>query len=137
MHCYSLLYSNLETDREFLKTTSRAKKEDSIIKSIDDRLDKIKNVSIDEARFLGIVFIYPEDVLEGNKLGVYFSYKYEPLKVDMKNFMKLITNYLGILDKKDPPPVPEECGSGKAMKKCLSHNFFYDSEKLKKIKKIN
>ncbi len=137
LHCYSLLYSNLEMDRKFLKTTSRAKKEDSIIKSVDDRLDKIKNISIDEAKFLGIVFIYPEDVLEGNKLGVYFSYKYEPLKVDMKNFMNLITNYLGILDKNDPPPVPEECGSGKAMKKCLSHSFFFDLKKLEKLKKIN
>ncbi len=75
--------------------------------------------------------------MEGNKLGVYFSYKYEPLKVDMKNFMNLITNYLGILDKNDPPPIPEECGSGRGMKKCLSHSFFYDVKKLKDLNKVN
>jgi hypothetical protein len=55
----------------------------------------------------------------------------------MKNFMSLITNYLGVLDKKDPPPIPEECGSGKGMKKCLSHSFFYDVKKLRDLDKVN
>jgi len=88
------------------------------------------------AKTLGIVFIYPDGVIESNRLGVYFSYQYEPLKVDMKNFKDLITNYLDVLYKKEPPPIPESCGTkeGKSMKKCLSHSFFYDVKKLKELK---
>ena len=35
---------------------------------------------------MGIVFIYPEEVIESNRLGVYFSHQYEPVKVNMKKF---------------------------------------------------
>lgn len=139
LHAYSLLYSNLETDEDFLAEKSTAKTEEKKKISVKKKLEKIKNVSIEEAKTLGIVFIYPDGVTESNRLGVYFSYQYEPLKVDMKNFKDLITNYLDVLYQKEPPPIPESCGTkeGKGMKKCLSHSFFYDVKKLKDLDKVN
>jgi hypothetical protein len=136
LHAYSLLYSNLETDKDFLAEQSTAKEAEKKMISVKKKLEKIKNVSVEEAKTLGIVFIYPDGVIESNRLGVYFSYQYEPLKVDMKNFKDLITNYLDVLYKKEPPPIPESCGTkaGKSMKKCLSHSFFYDVKKLKELK---
>ena len=139
LHAYSLLYSNLETDEDFLAEKSSAKTAESKKESVRKKLEKINNVSIKEAKTLGIVFIYPDGVIESNRLGVYFSYQYEPLKVDMKNFKDLITNYLDVLYKKEPPPIPESCGTkaGKSMKKCLSHSFFYDVKKLRDLDKVN
>jgi hypothetical protein len=139
LHAYSLLYSNLETDEDFLAEKSTAKTAESKKESVKKKLEKINNVSIKAAKTLGIVFIYPDGVIEGNRLGVYFSYQYEPLKVDMKNFKDLITNYLDVLYKKEPPPIPESCGTktGKSMKKCLSHSFFYDVKKLRDLDKNN
>jgi len=139
LHAYSLLYSNLETDKDFLAEQSTAKEAEKKKISVKKKLEKIKNVSVEEAKTLGIVFIYPDGVIESNRLGVYFSYQYEPLKVDMKNFKDLITNYLDVLYKKEPPPIPESCGTkaGKSMKKCLSHSFFYDVKKLRDLDKVN
>ena len=139
LHAYSLLYSNLETDEDFLAEKSTAKTAESKKESVRKKLEKINNVSIKAAKTLGIVFIYPDGVTENNRLGVYFSHQYEPLKVDMKNFKDLITNYLDVLYKKEPPPIPESCGTktGKSMKKCLSHSFFYDVKKLKDLDKVN
>jgi hypothetical protein len=139
LHAYSLLYSNLETDKDFLAEQSTAKEAEKKKISVKKKLEKIKNVSVEEAKTLGIVFIYPDGVIESNRLGVYFSYQYEPLKVDMKNFKDLITNYLDVLYKKEPPPIPESCGTkaGKSMKKCLSHSFFYDVKKLRDLDKNN
>jgi hypothetical protein len=139
LHAYSLLYSNLETDKDFLAEQSTAKEAEKKMISVKKKLEKIKNVSVEEAKTLGIVFIYPDGVIESNRLGVYFSYQYEPLKVDMKNFKDLITNYLDVLYKKEPPPIPESCGTkaGKSMKKCLSHSFFYDVKKLRDLDKVN
>jgi hypothetical protein len=139
LHAYSLLYSNLETDKDFLAEQSTAKEAEKKMISVKKKLEKIKNVSVEEAKTLGIVFIYPDGVIESNRLGVYFSYQYEPLKVDMKNFKDLITNYLDVLYKKEPPPIPESCGTkaGKSMKKCLSHSFFYDVKKLRDLDKNN
>ena len=139
LHAYSLLYSNLETDEDFLAEKSTAKTVESKKESVRKKLEKINNVSIKVAKTLGIVFIYPDGVTENNRLGVYFSHQYEPLKVDMKNFKDLITNYLDVLYQKEPPPIPESCGTkeGKGMKKCLSHSFFYDVKKLRDLDKNN
>ena len=139
LHAYSLLYSNLEIDKDFLAEKSTAKTIESKKESVKKKLEKINNVSIEEAKILGIVFIYPDGVIENNRLGVYFSHQYEPLKVNMKNFKDLITNYLDVLYQKEPPPIPESCGTkeGRGMKKCLSHSFFYDVKKLKDLDKVN
>jgi hypothetical protein len=133
LHAYSLLYSNLETDMNYLAEKSTAKTTETKIKSANIKLEKIKKVFIKEAKILGIVFIYPEEVIESNRLGVYFSHQYEPVKVNMKNFKDLITKFISNLYQKNPPPIPDSCSLPGYGKKCLSHKFFYDEAKLQKI----
>lgn len=133
LHAYSLLYSNLETDIDYLAEKSTAKTQEAKVKSANIKLEKIKNISIKEAKTLGIVFIYPEEVMESNRLGVYFSHQYEPVKINMKNFMNLITKFISNLYQENPPPIPDSCGLPGYGKKCLAHKFFYDEAKLKKI----
>jgi len=134
LHAYSLLYSNLETDEKFLAEKSRAKEENKK-ESVQKILEKIKKVSIKEARILGLVFIYPDDIIEGNRLNIHFSYKYVPVSIDMKNFKDLITKYIDNLYLKEPPPIPDSCGlkGGDNAKVCLMHKHFYDVKKLKKV----
>ena len=43
----------------------------------------------------------------------------------MNKFKNIITNYLEVMHKKNPPPPPEDCD------KCLMHKHFYDPKKLK------
>jgi len=139
LHAYSLLYSNLETDEKFLAEKSTAKKEKTKKESVQKMLEKIKKVSIKEAKILGLVLIYPDDIVEGNRLNIHFSYKYAPVSVDMKNFINLITKYIDNLYLKEPPPIPDSCGlrGGYDKKKCLMHKHFYDVKKLKDLDKVN
>lgn len=68
-----------------------------------------------------------------------FNHKHELIVEDIGkiNFKKL--KPVDVLYKKEPPPIPESCGTkeGKSMKKCLSHSFFYDLKKLKDLDKVN
>ena len=109
LHGYSLLYSNLETDEKFLAKHSRAKKPDSIIKSVEETLKKIKIISINKTSLLGLVFIYPEELKSKKDISIDFSFKFTEVKYDMQNFMKLLTNYLDILHDKTPPTPDENC----------------------------
>lgn len=135
LHAYSLLYSNLEKDENFLAEQSSAASVEKKKISVNKKLEKIERISIGEAKILGIVFIYPEDVIEGNRLGVYFSHKYQSVNVDMKNFKNLITKFIDNLHLKEPPQIPDSCGlkGGYDAKKCLMHKYFYDVKKLKNI----
>ena len=109
LHGYSLLYSNLETDEKFLAKHSRAKKPDSIVKSVEETLKKIKIISINKTSLLGLVFIYPEELKSNNKISIDFSFKFTEVKYDMQKFMKLLTSYLDILDNENPPDHDEDC----------------------------
>ena len=109
LHGYSLLYSNLETDEKFLAKHSKAKKPDSIIKSVKETLKKIKQISIDKTSLLGLVFIYPEELKSKNKISIDFSFKFVEVKYDMQNFMKLLTSYLDMLHNENPPDHNEDC----------------------------
>jgi hypothetical protein len=103
------LYSNLETDEKFLAEHSRATKPDSIIKSVEETLKKIKKISINKTSLLGLVFIYPEELKSKKDISIDFSFKFTEVKYDMQNFMKLLTNYLDILHDKNPPTPDENC----------------------------
>jgi hypothetical protein len=139
LHAYSLLYSNLETDEKFLAEKSTATTEKTKKESVKKKLEKIKKVSIKEVKILGLVFIYPDDIIEGNHLNIHFSYKYVPIFIDMKNFKNLITKYIDNLYLKEPLSIPDSCGlkGGYEKKKCLMHKYFYDVKKLKDLDKVN
>ena len=109
LHGYSLLYSNLETDEKFLAEHSRAKKPDSIKKSVEETLKKIKKITINKTSLLGLVFIYPEELKNTDNISIDFSFKFTEVKYDIKNFMKILTKYLDILHDNKPPEPNETC----------------------------
>ena len=109
LHGYSLLYSNLETDEKFLAEHSRAKKPDSIKKSVEGTLKKIKKITINKTSLLGLVFIYPEELKNTDNISIDFSFKFTEVKYDLKNFMKVLTKYLDILHDNKPPEPNGTC----------------------------
>ena len=109
LHGYSLLYSNLETDKKFLAEHSKAKKTDSIIKSVEETLKKIKKITINKTSLLGLVFIYPEELKNKENISIDFSFKFTEVKYDLKNFMKTLTKYLDVLHDDEPPEPNEKC----------------------------
>ena len=109
LHGYSLLYSNLETDKKFLAEHSKAKKPDSIIKSVEETLKKIKKITINKTSLLGLVFIYPEELKNKENISIDFSFKFTEVKYDLKNFMKTLTKYLDVLYDDEPPEPNEKC----------------------------
>ena len=124
LHAYSLLYSNLETDKDFLANKSLAKKPDSITKSVTEKLRKINNIKINKTKLLGLVFVYPEQLKVNNSITVDFSHKFVEVEINFKAFLNSITNYLDILHCDTPPLPTDHCGS--------RHNFFFDIKKLNK-----
>lgn len=137
LHAYSLLYSNLETDIDFLKQHSRATRPESIKKSINNKLEKINKISIKKTSLLGLVFVYPENMIVKNGITINFSHHYENIKLNMDKFEKFLTNYFDMLDQKKPPSIPKECRDMNNRKHCVARDFFYDEEKLEKLKKNN
>jgi len=133
LHAYYLLYSNLETDFEFLKSIYISKypksKEPKITEGVNRTLNRIKEISVIQAKIFGLVFVYPEESVFENGISVRFSHQFKKVKIDMENFYKKITDYLDMLYKENPPKPPNECG-------CRMHKFFYNEEKLKELKKI-
>jgi len=132
LHAYYLLYSNLETDFEFLKSIYISKypksKEPKITEGVNRTLNRIKEISVIQAKIFGLVFVYPEESVFENGINVRFSHQFKKVKIDMENFYKKITDYLDMLYKENPPKPPNECG-------CRMHKFFYNEEKLKELKK--
>jgi len=130
LHAYYLLYSNLETDENFLREKYierwRSTKEETIIKGVKKTIDKINEIKINKAKLFGLVFIYPEDHNFTNNIQVNFSFQYCDVAINIENFMDNITKYLDILYSDNPPPPNEYCSNCKGM-----HEFFYDENKLK------
>ena len=130
LHAYYLLYSNLETDFEFLKLIYTNKyprsKEPKITEGVNRTLNRIKEISVDQAKIFGLVFVYPEESTFKDGINVKFSHQFEEVKIDMENFYKKITDYLDMLYEKKPPKPPIDCG-------CRMHKFFYNEEKLKEL----
>ena len=130
LHAYYLLYSNLETDFEFLKSIYQKKyprsKEPKITEGVNRTLSRIKEISVDQAKLFGLVFVYPEESSFKDGINVKFSHQFEKVDIDMKNFIQKITDYLDMLYKKNPPQPPDDCG-------CRMHKFFYNEERLKEL----
>ena len=124
LHAYSLLYSNLETDKDFLASKSLAKHPDSILKSVNEKLRKINIIKISKTKILGLVFVYPERLKKKNIITVDFSHKFVEVKIDFNKFINSLTNYMDVLHSDVPPLPTSHCGS--------RHNYFYDLKKLKK-----
>jgi hypothetical protein len=111
LHCYSLLYSNLETDEKFLAEKSMAKTTETIATSVQNKIKKIRKISIKDISLLGLVFIYPEEALKTNNITVKFTHQFEEVKFDIKNFMKFLTKYLDMLHSKNFPEPTYNCGT--------------------------
>ena len=130
LHAYYLLYSNLETDFEFLKSIYTSKyprsKEPKITEGVNRTLNRIREISVDQAKVFGLVFVYPEESTFTDGINVKFSHQFKEVKINMENFYKKITEYLDMLYKKNPPKPPNDCG-------CRMHKFFYNEEKLKEL----
>lgn len=136
LHSYFLLYSNLETDIEFLKERYKKRYPRTIDPAkinagAEKNLEKIKQISIsDKPSLFGLVFVYPEEELPVGKINlekgfsVPFSYKFEKVKIDIDNYLKKITNLIDMLSLKEPPNPPENCG-------CNLYKYFYDKKRLR------
>ena len=109
LHGYSKLYSNLETNDKFLAENSRASKPDSIIKSVKETKSKIDKINITKTTLLGLVFVYPEELLNKDNISINFSHKFVRVDYDDKNFMKLITEYLDMLHSPKIPKISNVC----------------------------
>ena len=137
LHAYSMLYSNLETDLDFLKQHTRASKPESIKKSINNKLEKVEEISIKKTSLLGLVFVYPEDMIAEKGITISFSHQYEPVELNMKKFKIFLTNYFDMLKQKNPPNIPKKCKDINNRQHCVARDFFYDEKKLIKLSKNN
>ena len=140
LHAYTMLYENLETDNNFLKNDYKDwykktfKKTPTLQKQNEGarKLEiKARNTIIKNTKLLGLVFIYPEYSSPltngGHQIGISFSYSFCKVDMDMKKFIKMITDHIDMLEETDPPKAPSDCGA----KNCGMHKFFYDEKKLK------
>ena len=60
---------------------------------------------------LGLVFIYPEKLLNEKNIIIDFSYKFEPVDYDIESFKGLITEYLDMLHNPKFPKATKDCGN--------------------------
>ena len=136
LHCYDLLFSNLENEKatvaKLIKERFPKWGDDAVNKHTENRLKKISEISIKKVSLLGLVYVYPEKLVEGNSLTVDFSFSFEKVKYDPDNFKIFLTEYFDNLEKPYPPEVPEKCKDNKQRQHCFMHSFFYDEKKLKK-----
>ena len=135
LHCYDLLFSNLENEKttvaKLIKKRFPNWGDDAVNKHTENRLKKISEISIKKVSMLGLVYVYPEKLVEGNSLTVDFSFSFEKVKYDPDNFKIFLTEYFDNLEKPYPPEVPEKCKDNKQRQHCYMHSFFYDETKLK------
>lgn len=128
LHAYYLLYSNLETDHQFLKSEYKKKypksKEPKISESVERTINRIKEISVNKPKLFGLVFVYPEKSIFKDGINIKFSHKFEEVRIDIENFMSKITVFIDMLNKDSPPKPPIDC-------KCHMHKFFYNEKALK------
>ena len=92
---------------------------------------KARNRNIKNTKLLGLLFIYPEYssplTNSGYQMGISFSYNFCKININMRKFIKMITDHIDMLEETNPPQPPTDCGA----KNCRMHRFFYDEKKLK------
>ena len=137
LHCYDLLFSNLENEKKVVENLIKQRfpkwGEDAINKHTQKRLEKISEISIKKVSLLGLVYVYPEKLVQGNSLTVDFSYSFEKVKYDPQYFKNFLTEYFDNLENPYPPEVPEKCKDLKGKQHCVMHSFFYEQKKLKNV----
>ena len=135
LHCYDLLFSNLEDDEEFIKKSIEERHPrwgaDAINKHTYNRLQKISEINIKKVSLMGLVYIYPEKLINGDSILVDFSYSFEKVNYEPQKFLNFLTEYFENLEKPFPPEVPQKCKDLKEKQHCIMHAFFYDQKKLK------
>ena len=140
LHCYDLLFSNLDDDEEFIKKSIKERYPkwgvDAINKHAYNRLQKISEINIKKTSLLGLVYVYPEKLIEGNSILVDFSFSFEKVNYEPKIFLNFLTDYIDNLEKPSPPEIPEKCKNIKEKQHCFMHAFFYDEKKLTIKKRI-
>ena len=136
LHCYDLLFSNLEKDKNSVANSIKERfpkwGEEAINKHTENRLNKISEITIKDTSMLGLVYVYPEKLVEGKSLLVDFSFSFEKVKYDPEYFKEFLTQYIDNLEKPFPPDIPDKCKDNKQRQHCFMHSFFYDENKLKK-----
>tara|TARA_B100000029_G_scaffold505040_1_gene584995 strand:+ start:49 stop:882 length:834 start_codon:yes stop_codon:yes gene_type:complete len=136
LHCYDILYSHLETHTEYLekidKGVAMGWPEKTIKKRVAEKVEHIKKISINKTTLLGLVFVYPEKIIDDKLLNINFSFEYKNVEYNPVKFMEFLTAYIDKLEEKKPPPVPTECKNPKASQHCVMHSHFYDQKKLPK-----
>lgn len=135
IQAYHMLYANLETDENFLKNYHRirfrVKDNDKINRSYYANLAKIDEIKINSLGKSGLVFIYPKELKSLQNLDIQFTFKFIEVDATTKKFMELITNYLQMLNSKNPPEPPESC----APKDCGLHKKLFDKKQLSKFER--
>ena len=136
LHCYDLLYSNLETEKNYLESIDKGVAmgwpEKTIKKRVDEKIEHIKKISIKKTSLLGLVFVYPEKIIDNKLLNINFSFEYKNVEYNPSKFIDSLTSYIDKLDEKSPPPIPNECKNPKASQHCYMHSHFYEQKKLPK-----
>lgn len=139
LHAYSLMYSNLEKDENTLKENDKGTKmgwkKTTIETRVKEKINKIKEIEISKTSLLGVVFVYPEEIIEGNRLNVEFSHSFQQVEHNPDKFMKLITQYIDNLEQDNVPIIPEKCKDIKKQQHCYMHSFFFDEKKLERIQR--
>ena len=137
LHCYDLLFSNLENEKKIVAKLIKERfpkwGDDAINRHTKNRLEKISEISIKKVSLLGLVYVYPEKLVQSNSLTVDFSFSFEKVKYDPQYFKNFLTEYFDNLEKPYPPDIPEKCKDIKEKQHCFMHSFFYDQEKLKNV----
>ena len=137
LHCYDLLFSNLENDEVFIKKSITERYpnwgSDAINKHTDNRLQKISEINIKKTSLLGLVYVYPEKLIKGDSILVDFSFSFEKVNYEPQIFMNILTDYIENLEKPFPPEIPQKCKDLKEKQHCVMHAFFYEQKKLKNV----
>ena len=106
--------------------------EKTIKKRVDEKIEHIKKISIKKTSLLGLVFVYPEKIIDNKLLNINFSFEYKNVEYNPSKFIDSLTSYIDKLDEKSPPPIPNECKNPKARQHCYMHSHFYEQKKLPK-----
>ena len=110
--------------------------EEAINTHTENRLNKISEITIKDTSMLGLVYVYPEKLIEGNSILVDFSFSFEKVNYEPKIFLNFLTDYIDNLEKPSPPEIPEKWKNIKEKQRCFMHAFFYDEKKLTIKKRI-
>ena len=110
---------------------SKVGKKETIDRRVKEKLEKIEEIKVKKTALLGLVFVYPEDFSDDNKLNIHFSYQFKKVDFKPKKFLEELTNYFDFLHSNEVPPIPEKCKDTTNRTHCWMHNYFFDEKNYK------